>query len=269
MFSKIHLELEKKNKYLIQSFLVAVFIYIFTQGVLDVDPLILALLSVVLVTTGVLISHYPGVTRENFLYSILMPLGVLGGAILSLHFYPNLGNVFKIMVIFFFAGVYYLVSLADNIFLVVQDREETIPLYRVAVTWSQILQVIVAIPLFSGIFKINVSPYVQSIIVAVISFLFTYYQLWIYRFEPDAKKIGVGERFYLCFLSLFFIFTSSLVVSFFPSEDFLRALFVSSVLLFLLNYVSAHLKNEISKGMITGYIAIVLVFLSFLLFFAP
>ena len=269
MFSKIHFELEKKNRYLIQSFLVGVFIYVFTQGVINVSFPTLVMFSLILVSTGVLVTHYPGVTRGNFLYSILMPLGVLSGAILSLHFYPNLGNVFKILVILFFSGLYYLVSLSDNVFLVVYDREEIIPLYRVAVTWSQILQAIVAIPIFSGVFKINTYPYVQSLIAALISFLFTYYQLWVYRFEPDAKKVGAGERFYLCFLSSFFIFSSSLAVSFFPSEDFLRALFISSVLLFILNYVSAHLKNEISRGMVVGYLVIVFVFLFFLLFFSP
>jgi len=269
MFSKIHFELEKKNRYLIQSFLVGVFIYVFTQGVINVSFPTLVMFSLILVSTGVLVTHYPGVTRGNFLYSILMPLGVLAGAILSLHFYPNLGNVFKILVILFFSGLYYLVSLSDNVFLVVYDREEIIPLYRVAVTWSQILQAVVAIPIFSGVFKINTSPYIQSLIPALISFLFTYYQLWVYRFEPDAKKVGVGERFYLCFLSPFFIFSSSLAVSFFPSEDFLRALFTSSVLLFVLNYVSAHLKNEISRGMVVGYLVIVFVFLFFLLFFSP
>ena len=144
MFSKIHFELEKKNRYLIQSFLVGVFIYVFTQGVINVSFPTLGMFSLILVSTGVLVTHYPGVTRGNFLYSILMPLGVLAGAILSLHFYPNLGNVFKILVILFFSGLYYLVSLSDNVFLVVYDREEIIPLYRVAVTWSQILQAVVA-----------------------------------------------------------------------------------------------------------------------------
>lgn len=267
MLKIVRFELEKKNKYIIQSFLIAIFIYIFTQGVVNLGIPYLILLSLLLVCSGALISHYPGITKENFIYSIIMPLGVLSGGVLSLHFYPNLGAVFKLLVVAFFAGIYYLVSLADNIFLVVHDREEIIPLYRVAVTWSQILQVIVAIPLFAGIFKLNVSVFTQSFIVSIISFLFTYYQLWVYRFEPDAKKAGVGERFYLCALSFFIIFASSLSVSFFPSEDFLRALYTSSVLLFILNYTSAHLKNEISRRMMIRYLVIILVFLTFLILF--
>ena len=260
---------EKKNRYIIQSILVAIFIYIFTQSLVEIQITTLLFLSLILVSSGVLVSHYPGINKDNFLISIIMPLGVLSGALLSLNYYPNLGSTFKILVISFFAGLYYLVSLADNVFLVVHDREEIIPLYRVAVTWSQILQVIVAIPLFAGIFKLNTQVFVHSSIVALVSFLFCYYQLWIYGFEPDAKKTGVGEKIYLCLVSFFVIFTSSLAVSFFPSEDFLRALFTSSVLLFMLNYISAHLKNEISRKMIFAYISIIIIFLLAVLFFRP
>lgn len=269
MIKILKVDLAKKNKYLIQSFLIAIFIYVFTQGIINTSLLNVVLLSLILVFSGSLISHYPGINKNNLFFSVIMPLGVLYGALLSLYFYPNLGSIFKIVVIFFFAFLYYLVSLADNIFLVVQDREETIPLYRVAVTWSQILQAIVAIPLFSGLFKINVSASFQSLSIALVSFLFTYYQLWIYRFEPDAKKLSRGEILYLCFLSMFIVFVASFSVSFFPSEDFLRALFSSTVLLFLLNYISAHLKNEITRKMIFRYLAICAVFLLVLLFFRP
>ncbi len=269
MFKPIKFELEKKNKYLIQSILIGIFIYIFTQGLVNISNFKLIALSLLLVSSGSLISHSSGITKENFLYSIIMPLGVVAGGILSLRFYPNLGTVFKLMVVAFFSGIYYLVSLADNIFLVVHDREEIIPLYRVAVTWSQILQVVVAIPLFAGIFKLNLVVFLQSLIVSLVAFSFTYYQLWVYRFEPDAKKLGAGERFYICFMSFFIIYVSSVAVSFFPSEDFLRALFTSSVLLFVLNYTSAHLKNEISRRIIVRYLLIILVFLIFFLFFKP
>lgn len=263
------LDLEKKSKYIIQSVLIAIIIYVFTEDLIHLSVIAKVMISLAVVFSGALITHYPGVTKDNFLISVIMPIGVLLGAVLSLDLYPNLGTLFKLLVIAFFAGMYYLVSLADNIFLVVHDRDEIIPLYRVAVTWSQILQVIVAIPLFAGIFKINSISSIQALIVSAVSFLFAYYQLWIYRFEPDAKKVSVGERFYLCFITSFIVFVASFSVSLFPSEDFLRALFASSVLLFVLNYVSAHLKNEISRKMIIRHLSINVVFLLLVLFFRP
>jgi hypothetical protein len=266
---KIKLDLERKHKYLIQSLLVCIFIYVVSQNVIPLSKLYIGVLLTLLVVSGSYISHYPNIHKGNFLISILMPAGVLSGAILSLHFFPNLGFWFQLMVIAFFGSMYYLVSLSDNIFLVVHDREEVIPLYRVAVTWSQILQVVVAIPLFAGIFKMNSTAFVQSFLISFITFLFTYYQLWIYKFDKDAKNTGVGETLYLSFSAFFIMFATSFAVSFFPTEAFLRASFSSSVLLFTLSYISAYLKNEISRKMIVGYLIIILVFLFTLLVFVP
>jgi hypothetical protein len=267
MLKIVSSDIAKRNRYLIQSALIAVFIYTFTQGVIKQNLFLTVIIGIFLVFSGVLISHYPGVTKENFLFSTIMPISVVSGALLSLTFYPNLGSVFKIFVIIFFSGLYYLVSLADNIFLVVHDREEIIPLFRVAVTWSQILQIIVAIPLLAGIFKLNVVVFIQSALASTISVLFTYYQLKIHEYEPDAKKTSLGERLYLCAFSFFIIYISSFAVSFFPSEDFLRALFVSSMMLFILNYISLHLKNDLSRGIIMRYLLIILVFFILMLFF--
>lgn len=263
-----NVEIEKKTRYLILSVVAALFIYVVSQRQFRFSFWQEIVLLVALVVSGDWISNYPAINRKNFLVSILMPFGVLCGALLSLNYFPNLGFPFKIFVIAFFGGLYYLVLLVDNIFLVVHDRTEVIPLYRVAVTWSQILQIIVAIPLFAGIFKIDTTAFIQSLLVAFVSFLFTYYQLWIYQFDSDAKNTKVGEMYYLSSFSAFIVYATSFAVSFFASKAFLRALFVSSVLLFLLTYISGYLKNEISRKMILGYLIIVLVFLALLIFFA-
>lgn len=261
------IEVDKRNRYLILSVLAVLFIYVVSQKQVTLSFWQISFTLIVLVVSGDWISNYPAINSKNFLVSILMPLGVLVGALLSLNYFPNLGLPFKLFVIFFFGFLYYIVLLADNIFLVVHDRAEVIPLYRVAVTWSQILQVVVAIPLFAGIFKINASTFTQSLLIALISFTFTYYQLWIYQFDSDAKNTKVGEMYYLSLFSAFITFTVSFAVSFFDSKAFLRSLFVSSVLLFLLSYISGYLKNEISRKMVLGYLIIVLVFLGIILLF--
>ena len=264
-FKKI--EVDKKNRYLILSGLAVLFIYVVSQKQVNFSFWQVALILTVLVVSGDWISNYPAINRKNFFVSILMPLSVLIGALLSLNYFPNLGLPFKLFVIAFFGFLYYLVLLVDNIFLVVHDRAEIIPLYRVAVTWSQILQVVVAIPLFAGIFKIDTFSFVQSFLVALVSFAFTYYQLWIYQFDSDAKNTGVGEMYYLSLFVTYIIYTVSFAVSFFSTKAFLRSLFVSSVLLFLLSYTSGYLKNEISRKMVLGYLIIILVFLGILLLF--
>lgn len=206
---------EKKNRYLILSFLTTLFVYVVTQKQIHMSFWQVCVILVLLVVSGDWIANYPGINRKNFLVSILMPLGVLTGALSSLHFFPNLGLMFKLFVIAFFGGLYYLVLLVDNIYLVVHDRAEIIPLYRVAVTWSQIIQIVVAIPLFAGIFKTNTNAFFQSFLVALVSFLFTYYQFWIYQFDSDAKRTKIGEVLYLSTFSAFVTYAISFSVSFF------------------------------------------------------
>jgi hypothetical protein len=153
--------------------------------------------------------------------------------------------------------------------LVVEGREEVIPLYSVATAWSQVIQVIVAIPLFSGIFKLDTSGIVQSIFVGITGFLFVVYQIWASRYDKEAKNTGVGESILLSVLGLFLVFSFSVAVSFFPSEAFLRALLISAVLMFVLNYVASYLRNDINRKMIVEFILIFSIFLGVILFFTP
>jgi len=165
--------------------------------------------------------------------------------------------------------LYYFVSLVDNVFLVVEDREETIPLYSVAAAWSQVIQVVVAIPLFSCIFKLNTNGIVQSAIVGLITFLYVVYQVWTSRYDKDAKNIRVGEIVLLSTLGMFLVLAFSISVAFIPSEAFLRALLISAVLMFALNYVASYLRNDINRRMIVEFILIFSIFLTLLLFFTP
>jgi len=84
-------------------------------------------------------------------------------------------SIFKLLGFFIVSILYYLINLVNNIFLVVEEKADIIPLYRVALTWSQILLIIVSIPLFAGIYKLNVSPLLQAGYVGLLSFSFTLY----------------------------------------------------------------------------------------------
>jgi hypothetical protein len=177
--------------------------------------------------------------------------------------------LFRLVIIASFSALFYIVLLVDNIFLVIHDREEVIPLYRVALTWSQILEVVVAIPLFAGIFKLPVDGITQSLIVSLISLLFALYLVGVQKFDKDSKDPGVGEIATLCLFVFVIVLCASISVAFMPTEPFLRSLMISSTLLFGLIYVNAHLKNEISKQLILEYLIIILVFFSLILFFIP
>ncbi len=197
---------------------------------------------------------------ETILSVIVLPV-VLGiGAILSLFYFPNLGLPTKIAAIGGVGLVMYITQLVTNIFLVVYDKKEQIPLFRVASTWSQILVITIAIPFYAGIFKLPlIAPY-QSLIVGVTAALFALFLSWSMRMDTDVTGLDRGEVLFNVLLVGFIIFASSISVSFFPSESFLRSLFVSSTLMFALGYMGAHYKNAITKKLVFEYLLIVLAF---------
>jgi hypothetical protein len=144
--------------------LVTAFLFLFSAGRINFDLGYLIVFVVALVLFGTLVTQYPNIDFKNVSYILMMPLSLVTGALLFLNYFPNIGFVFKTLTIISFGVFYYFVSLVDNVFLVVQNREEVIPLYRVATAWSQIIQVIVAIPLFSSIFKLRVNGILQSVL---------------------------------------------------------------------------------------------------------
>jgi hypothetical protein len=260
-------KVEKRYRYLIQSILVTLFIYLVTVNQLDVTAREVPVYVLVLVVLGTIVVHYPNIDIKNIFLSILMPSSLIAGALLSLYYFPNLGLPFKFFSIVCFGVIYYLLSLIDNIFLVVEEREEVIPLYRVAITWSQILQAVCAIPLFSGIYKLGISPFIQAFIMGIVSLLFTVYQLSISKFDKDAKTVRVGEGIFFSLFVLFIVTAVSVAVSFVPAEAFTKGLLTAIVLMFGLSYTTSYLKNDISKKTLFQFLIIFLIFFALMVLF--
>lgn len=265
---KVSLNIDRKQRYLIQSVLAFLYIY-FVLFRLNVSVFYEILLVTLFVVLASIISHYPNVKLNNLLFSIILPWQLLLASVLFLKFFPNLGFIFRIFVVIGTSFLYYVISLVDNIFFVVQDREVQIPLYRVAVTWAQILSVMVAIPLFSSLFKLNINAYWQAGLVSISSLLFCIYQFWEAGFDKDLKRPKIGEYILLNLLVMFLIFAGSVSVSFFPNEAFLRGSYTSIILMFGLTYIYGHLKNDINEKIMFQYLFLIFGFFFILLIFVP
>jgi hypothetical protein len=158
------------------------------------------------------------------------------------------------------AVMFYIIAIVDNIFLVVNEREETIPLYRAAVPWSQILLVTVSIPLYAGIFKIPTYSLAQVALISFFAIILNIYQFWSYRHEDNLVPVRVGGMVLFSFFVGFITFVVGIATSFLPVESFLRGLTASAGLMFGLFYTSSFLKNNISKKLLLEYSAIILGF---------
>lgn len=262
------IKLSRRQKYFIHSLILLGFLYYFSGITTKLDLVYVGLVLVV-VLLGSYITNRPNSTIVNTLATGILPVFLTLGFILSYIYFPNLSRIFKILSLGVYAFIFYIVSLVNNVFLVVEDRKETIPLYRVAATWSKILIVVVAIPLLAGIFKIDINSLLESVLATFTTILFYIYLMWSLKYNHEVKKYKKGELFAVFALGSFFVFAANISVSFFPTETFLRALYVSSVLIFGVSFIEAHLKNTINKKLIREHSLITLLFLILLFIFNP
>jgi hypothetical protein len=256
----------KRQKFSINAFLFCAFLYLVSMTFF-LSSFQLLYMAFVFVLGINFIVHYPNVSVRNMFMVSVLSFSLLIGEAFFLRGFPNFTLVFKLGAIFGGGILQYLILLATNIFLVVRDKEEAIPLYRVAVTWSQILVSLVAIPLFVGLAKLPVNAFLQTALFGLLGFIFSYYQIRFMRFDPDTKKVRVGEIVGVCVLSMFALGTFNLSLSFIPSEAFLRALAATAMLMFLLGYISGHLKNSIDKKLLVQHAGLILFFVSIVFLF--
>ncbi|MCA9307950.1 hypothetical protein KC980_00390 [candidate division WWE3 bacterium] len=256
--------LSKKHRYLVFSVAVFSLIYLYSEAVLRIS-MGLSLLVVLVTLLGSIAVQYPNIAKQNIPYILLMPYHFIAGILLSIHLFPNLALPIK-FVLFFAVGVLsYILSLMTNIFLVVHERQKLVPLYRVANTWAQILVVIVAIPYFTGIFKLEFNPLLQNFIVALSGFSFVLYMFWTQRYDPDSIDISLVEQVVDSLQVATGMFFAGLAVAFLPTESFLRGVFVAAVLMAGYGYMESHYKNSITRKLVVQYSLIVLLFLVILL----
>ncbi|MBN1162708.1 hypothetical protein JXA34_03115 [Patescibacteria group bacterium] len=260
------LQIDKRQRFLFHTAIACMFIYlVFSTFMLSTFRLLVAVIVFTLI--NVVLAHYPNIGVRNVHMASLLPASLLLGSVIFLRSFPNFTYIFQLISILGCGVLYYLILLSDNIFLVVSDKDELIPLYRVAITWSQILSSLVSIPLYVGLFKIPINSVYHALLVGFIGYFMCMYQIWSLKLDVEAKRIRVGEEILLSALVFFMVSSVSIGLSFFPSEAFLRALVVSSVLMYGLSYVNAHLKNNITKKYIFQNISTVFLFVILALLF--
>lgn len=262
----VSLFLSRKNRYIIQTFLFFIFGY-FLFIVFDFNLWLELVINSLFIIIFLIFAHFPNVKINNILYGSILPVQLAVSSTMFFYFFPNLSYYFKLFILISFVFLFYIVAFVDNIFFVVQDREEQIPLYRAAITWAQILSVIISIPLFASISKLNLLFIWQSIAISFSGMFISLYHFWIFSFDDFLKKAKVGEFIWLNLLVGYLVFIASSTFSFIPSESFLRSLFISSVLMFSLNFVQSHLKNDINEKFLYQSFFICIFFLITLLVF--
>lgn len=277
MFKLSNFRFTRKIKFIVVSVLVILFqgLFAFLPPSLSVYAFVAQILSFVVSIFGVLWVQYFGVQvtsmarnkffTSSFINVLTLPLALNLGVTFALIYFPNLSIWTKFLGLITASALMYATLLVTNIILVVYERGETIPLFRAASTWSQIIAVIVSIPMFAGIFKLDINGIFQSLLVGVVAFLFTSFFLWVLDLDPEIPPINRGELSINSLFAGYYVFALSLGVSFIPTEAFLRALLCASGLMSVQGYFQFHYKNLITKKLIIEYALITGVFLLLIL----
>ncbi len=262
--------LDKKSKYLLIS--------VGLTGMLMSSNILInsefALYTIVAIFTvmmfsGLMYAQYIDRARRGLVFSWLLPVHLAVGYYLTFYYFPNLGPLVKVLAYLSFCLMSYVLLLVNNIFVVIIEKGSLIPLYTAAVAWVQILIIIISIPYISGVYKIPINFLVQNGVVFISAIMFNFYMIWVTYLDPDIKRTSSVERGYLAIALAFIVFIFGLGVSFIPTESFLRALFVSTVIMFGLGYVQGHYKNRINLRLLLEYGIISLIFLFLLILFRP
>lgn len=201
--------------------------------------------------------------KKLWFYISVIPFHLAAGAFLSFVGFPNLSLPFRFVIAAIVSLVYYATLLVLNIFIVVETRRKSIPLYRVANTWSQILIVIASIPFYAGVFKLPIHPLLQVGVVTISSFTLILFFLKLLELEVGVFDLN------LAVLTDFWIALLSISILFLPFEASFRGLFLSSVLLFGLGYIQGYLKHTLTKRILLEYLIITISFLFIGLLFVP
>lgn len=265
---KVSLKFSRKQKYIVYAAISAVLlgsVWAYT----GTTQKLIAILALLFVCLGSLFVQKDNLRRENFLYALILPAHLAIGVILSVLYFPNLGLLIKVSSLVFIGAILYAISLVNNILLVVLYKQGLIPLYRAATTWLLILLVITAIPFYTGILKLPILGWIQMAVIGVSTLLFAFYTLWVTSLDVEANKPTTGESAYLASLAAFLVVIAGFSVSFIPTEPFLTALYIATVLMFVLGYLQGHLKNNVTKRLVLEYASIIVTFFVILFLFKP
>ncbi len=253
---------KKRIKFVLTAFVMSAMLF-FSHEVPQGNRVIYSFV-IILMSLGTLVWCLEIEEQKNIWpYLFILPVNLTIGAVLSFFGFPNLSLMLRLLTAISVLFLYYVMLLMLNIAAVANDREKSIPLYRVAVAWAQVLGVVISIPLYSGIFKLNLNPLIQLLFILASTYSIVLFFSWLVDLEEGRIHHNIA------LMSAFWVLMLSVSIIFLPFEAVFRGLFLSSVLLFGLGYVQGLIRHTLSKQIIIEHILITISFLMIGLLFIP
>lgn len=197
---------------------------------------------------------------------IVVPAVYVLATFLLLNYFPNLNTIFKTAFLIGSGLTYYFLILSINIFLVVHEKGSVIPLVRPAKTTFLLIEVVTLFLFFTAVYKMllpepftEVTLVLQTIIVAVTSYLFVEQYWWSQGLENEITSFVGNESLVVAFLCSMF----SISLSFYDTESFFRSLALTTCFFISINFFESIVTHRFNRKQFVEYtlISIVVAFL--------
>lgn len=239
----------KRGQFIIVSFLLTFGLMLLPTKVSAHQPLAIFVLSLVSLLLAFLVLRFD-LKGIEFLTLLTLPVLLTLGVGAIFFFFPNFSLTFRFLLWSFFAFLFYVILLAENVFNVARGRP--IPLLRAARTTSFLATLLVAFLLYTAIYKGNFNLWVQLSFVILTTFLLALQSLWTVDLP---EKIGISLVSMGSLLSLGQL-ELALGLAFLPIESFFRALALSTGFYILLGIGLHFLRHTLTRRVMGEYVAV-------------
>ena len=194
--------------------------------------------------------------RRGVFFKIVFVSICVFASMMILGAFPDLSLYPKLVYITFSSFGLYLLLLSVNIYIVSESSDEAVPLLQPAKSVVYAYQLMSVF--FSSIIIYKFAPYSESLLISLglqaLCFLVFYFLLfrslrWFYMMEGDliSPEVKVNTIVRLSLFAYVFLVEVSILLSFYPLEDFVRAMLVAGVLFITSNVINCYLMHKVTK----------------------
>lgn len=255
--------MSKRQKYVFTSLLLAIGLYSTQLVPIDNFYRYLAIFGLFIVSYFVsawaLFSDMKGVE-----WAVLVPFPGFYAVSVALFYYLLPESIISLVFIFLLFGIgTYSLLLISNIFSVAAIK--MIPLYRAALAWSFIMQLITSLFFYNSIFSFRFPFFVNAILVFLVSFPIVLHGLWVVKLEAVVSKQIINYSLTVAFI----LAQLAAALSFWPATVWIASISLVTGMYVFLGLLQHHLQDRLFRSTFKEYIFIGVAVLIVMMVFTP
>lgn len=253
--------LVKKAEFIILSainFLFGSVVYLW----LDPLPIVYLVLAIIAINSFIWYRFFKIYKNNLVIPKLIFITLYLTGSLILLYLFPNLNLIVKAFYLLFLSGSLYILMLATNIFVASEKVEEFFPLIQPAkvvvfillllsvFNWSNVAYKLPFLFKFEGLFAFSMQIFLLIIVFTLLFMFSGWFILGGWVGDATENLVFTLRRGQLSIIII--LVQTSVVLSFFPYEDFGRGMVLSAVTYSLVSLVGSYLSHKSDKSIYWG-----------------